>query len=66
MIRPVLLAAALGLAAVTALPASATNTGCVSLDASCQTYSCPPNSVTVFNNGFTDTGPWIVICRPKV
>jgi len=59
---------ATGLAAVvlSAPPAAATSTGCVSLDLRCQGYTCPADSVEVFNNGYNDTGPWVVVCRPKV
>jgi hypothetical protein len=55
-----------GTAAVSALPASAVSTGCVSVDTRCQTYTCPTTSRTVINTGYTDTGPWVVVCAPKV
>jgi hypothetical protein len=68
MVRALLLTAGLGLGlAAVATPAhAAADVGCVSADLRCQGYTCPPGSKTVFDNGFTDTGPWIVICQPKV
>jgi hypothetical protein len=58
--------AALGGSALAATSAAAVSLTCISADASCQTFSCPRDAVEVFNNGFTDTGPWVVICRPAV
>jgi hypothetical protein len=66
MLRVLALAAGLALAAVTAAPATAAGVAltCISLDSRCQTFTCPAGTRTVFNNGFTDTGPWVVICSP--
>ena len=66
--RALALAAGLGLAALSAAPATAAvpSPVCVSLDLRCQSFSCPPGTVTVFDNGFNDTGPWVVICLPVI
>jgi hypothetical protein len=58
--------AALGATALAAPPAAAVSLTCISADASCQTFTCPSDAVEVVNTGFTDTGPWVVICRPRV
>jgi hypothetical protein len=63
--RALLAAAGLGLA-LTAAPAAAdVQLFCVSVGLSCQSFSCPAGTTTVFDNGFNDTGPWVVICRPN-
>lgn len=59
------LVAALGATALSATPAAAVSLTCISQDASCQTYRCPSDATEVYNDGFTDTGPWVVICRPN-
>ena len=67
MVRRALLATAvLGLAAAGSTPAVAdVRLYCVSLGLACQSFSCPAGTTEVFNNGFNDTGPWVVICRPS-
>jgi hypothetical protein len=62
MFRTLVTAAALGLGAftVTTGPALAVN-HCVSIDISCQGHQCSGGDPIV-NQGFNDTGPWIVIC----
>lgn len=63
MIRTLTLTAAAALAlAVTPAHATTSRPSCVSADTRCQSYSCPTGTKTIFDNGFTDTGPWIVIC----
>ncbi len=64
MIRRVLvLAAGVGLAVSLATPASAGEEPyCISGDTSCEGYECPSPFVPKVNTGFSDTGPWIVIC----
>ncbi len=67
MLLRLVLAAGMGLAAGAAPPAVATvDLVCFSVGLECQSYSCPPGTVQVFNNGFNDTGPWLVVCRPRV
>jgi hypothetical protein len=56
----------LGLGLTAASPAAAVNLVCFSADVACQSYSCPPDAVEVVNEGFNDTGPWLVVCRPTV
>ncbi len=64
--RLLVLAAGLGLAAVTAAPASAVTLYCFSRDLHCQGFQCPDDSDTVYDDGVPDTGPWLVVCAPKV
>ena len=67
MLRVLVTAAALGLAVVTATPASAAvSVVCFSEDLDCQSYECPAGFRETFNNGVSDTGPWLVVCEPDL
>ena len=65
MFRVVILAAGIGVAALTAAPATAEipAPACVSVGLQCQSFHCQ-NGYT-FDNGFNDTGPWVSICKLK-
>jgi hypothetical protein len=68
MFRSLTIAAALGLAAISVAPAGATEAVklyCASTNTSCQSWSCPTGYHAVFDNGFYDSGPWLVLCAPN-
>lgn len=65
MLRALVLATGIGITALAAAPASANVTVyCFSADTTCETFVCPDNETPLYRDGFSDTGPWLVICPP--